>query len=180
MQLALALLPPVLLCLRSQRESFHAHGPLRTMAVITPTAAMLWQRLNTLIDMENLTQSLKPNKSSIHGARAEKADEPEDMVLGRLHVPVKPQHPARPGTSLAFGKCAWSKACTQDAGLKAAPAFPTWGSRVRTWSGQFQSTANKPLGTDVNAHPALREGFSSPAAVIKELLLTIQSTEITH
>lgn len=32
------------------------------------------------------------------------------------------------------------------AGLKAAPAFPTWASRARTCPGQFQSTAYKPAG----------------------------------
>lgn len=131
-QLAPALLPPVLLCLRPQSESLRAHGPLRTMAVITPTPAMLWQGLNTSIDMENLTQSLKPNKSSIHGARAEKADEQEEVVLGRLHAPVKPQHPARPGTSLAFGKCAWSKACMQECRSEGSPSLPYLG--VPSWN----------------------------------------------
>lgn len=38
-----------------------------------------------------------------------------------------------------------SKACRK-AGLKAAPASPTWASRARTCSGQFQSTAHKPAG----------------------------------
>lgn len=92
---------------------------------------MLLERLNTSIDLQNLTPSLKPDRNSVSGcdekADEEAEEEEEEAAVRHSCSPAKPQHPARPGSSLAFQKWAGLKACTLARG---SPSLPSSGVRT--------------------------------------------------
>lgn len=66
----------------------------------------------------------------------EKADEEKgeaeegEAAVRQSHSPAKPQHPARPSSSLAFRQWAGLKACTQGRWPGTAPAFLPLGSTL--------------------------------------------------